>query len=295
MNFPDFPDNETLRMMRELRERMPDSATQRMIDDVRRLHQDPVRDAIIRQHLDFRNEYGDQIKAIARTLAETEALKQALATIPAIIASQQANKELYLQGVNAVHNIYRNIPRETLNSVAQMMAQINASTTLVALQTIRELGYGNLADEFPDFEATIVKEAPTAKPKEVRKAVKKYVAKKKKRGLTPQQWKALLRYMAIFSFLISVYGVLPKQNATNTTINNTYVVQAIHQEAEIKSYWVQRDCDLKARANFKSQTILEFRKMSKSALSIQAASGCISSTKRKAGNFQSMVSSIKST
>jgi hypothetical protein len=251
-NFPDFPDNETLRMMRELREKMPDSATQRMIDDAKRIHQDPFRQAIIQQHLEFKNQYGDQIKVVAQTLAESETLKRALASVSPIMASQQANRELYLHGINAVQTIYQSIPRETLNSVAQMMAQIQANTALVALQTIRELGYGSLADEFPDFEETIVKEAPTSKPKEVRKAVRKYVAKKKRRGLTPSQWQALNAFMQMFAIIVAIYFGVQQGKPENKTI---YVQPKYERVVKVKNYWVARDCELKERPDFKSPTM----------------------------------------
>lgn len=258
-----IPDNETLRMMRELREKMPDSATQRMIQQALQVARDPVREAMIRQHLEFRNQYGDQIKAIAQTIAQNESLKLAVAAVPAIMASQQANRELHLAVIKAVQSISQAIPRETLNSVAQVMLQFRTGPTFAALQTIREMGFGGLSDEFPDFEATIIKEAPTAEPKEVKRAVKKYVEKKKKRGLTLKQWNALMRYIAIFSLLVSIYGVLPKQNANNTNINlsNTFIVHPIYSQASrTQSYWTERECELKARANFKSATIAVIRK-----------------------------------
>jgi hypothetical protein len=72
-----------------------------------------------------------------------------------------------------------------------------------------------------------------------------------------------MRYIAIFSFLATLYGLLPKQNANNTTINihNTFITQQIYQQAtKTQSYWVERDCELKARPNFKSATMARIPK-----------------------------------
>jgi uncharacterized protein (DUF433 family) len=258
-----IPDNETLRMMRDVRDKMPDSATQAMIQEAMRVARDPVREAIIRQHLEFRNQYGDQIKAIAQSFAQNETLRTAVANltaavIPTVVASQQANSALYLEAIKSIQSTFLTIPQETLRSVAQAMQQFQTGPTLAALQTIREMGFGGLADQFADFEETISREAPTAKPKELKRAVKMYVAKQKKRGLTPEQWNALNVFLQIFAIYVAIYFGMQSakiENHTTININNTFVEHPIFEQVKIKWYRVERPCELKARADFKSATL----------------------------------------
>jgi hypothetical protein len=242
-----IPDNETLRMMRDLRERMPDTATQRMIQEAIRATQDPIREAVIRQHLEFKNLYGDQLRAIAESVATSAILKAAGALQPHIEA---ITRSAYIETINAVRN---SIPFETLNSVAQAMRELQTNAAWAAFETIKQMQYRAVVANFPDFEDVIISEAPSGEPKQVERAIKKYVAKQKKRGLTKEQYEALMAFLQVFSIIVTIYFGIQQGMPTN----NIQVVYppGIEQVAKPKWYVVKRACLLKVYPNFKSATI----------------------------------------
>ena len=247
-----IPDDETLRRIRELRERMPDTATQHLIDEARRQHEDPFRQEMIRRHQEFNDRFGDRIKAIADTVSGNETLKMIRDHGPQIPTSF-SSREQYLDTLHAFREATRGLPFD-LDSVAQQMQQFQNGPTWAAFETIRQFGYTELFDEFPDIEETIVKEAPTAKPEQVQQAVKKYVTEQKKRGLTPKRLNILNTGLGVFSLAATIYfGVWH----SNTVINNTIIIiePPYEQVTNAKSFCVIEACELKAQPNSKSATM----------------------------------------
>ena len=134
------------------------------------------------------------------------------------------------------------------------MQQFQNGPTWAAFETLRQLGFTELFEEFPDFEETITKEAPTAKPEQVQQAVKKYATEQKKRGLTPKRLNILNTGIGIFSLAATFYFGLRQ---SNTTINNTTIIiePPYEQVTQPKSYWVIEASKLKAQPNSESPTM----------------------------------------
>jgi uncharacterized protein YgiM (DUF1202 family) len=101
-------------------------------------------------------------------------------------------------------------------------------------------------------EAIII-EAPLAEPKQVKRAVKAYVTKQKKRSLTKKEYDALMLLIALFSLIVAIYSAIQQGG----TVNNIRIVYPPGSEQVAKQKWyrLQRSCQLKTGPTFKSATV----------------------------------------